>query len=269
MEEEVFEQDDVATFMNRNFVCIKVDREERPDIDATYMHAVQLITGRGGWPLSVFLTPDLNPFFGGTYFPHDAFVQLVHKVHDVYQTQRADLDQQGKMLSERVSSLPVIKPGTAETSIDDEKIATVASQAEINFDAKFGGFKGKQKFPTPVRWQFLLHHYRKSGDRKYANMTALTLEAMAAGGIYDHVGGGFHRYSTDNKWIVPLLSDCSSETTCIHYQFATNCHLLIGVAVKIRHSCHSLLQVEWPNHMSFRLEDHARLHRSLEQPLSK
>jgi len=203
MEEEVFEQDDVATFMNRNFVCIKVDREERPDIDATYMHAVQLITGRGGWPLSVFLTSDLNPFFGGTYFPHDAFVELVHKVHDVYQTQRADLDQQGKMLSERVSALPVIKPGTAETPIDEERIATVASQAEINFDAKYGGFKGKQKFPTPVRWQFLLHYYRKSGDRKYANMTALTLEAMAAGGIYDHVGGGFHRYSTDNKWIVP------------------------------------------------------------------
>ena len=203
MEHEVFEDDEVAQFMNENYVCIKVDREERPDIDAIYMNAVQIITGRGGWPLSVFLTPNQTPFFGGTYFPRDHFMQLVTKVNEVFGEKRGELENQGAQLSQRVLALPQTPPGSESLKVDEEMIAAAAQQGEVNFDGKWGGFKSEQKFPTPVRWQFLLHHYRKTGNILFANLTARTLSAMAAGGIYDHVGGGFHRYTVDNKWIVP------------------------------------------------------------------
>jgi len=206
MEQEVFEQDDVAAFMNQHFVCIKVDREERPDLDSVYMDAVQAITGRGGWPLSVFLTPDLKPFFGGTYFPHDAFLELVGKIHSVFHERRADVEEQAAQVMARAAALPhligVPQTGKA-TAVTAEIIEAAAKQADANYDVKWGGFRSQQKFPTPVRWQFLLHHYRKTGNRRYANLVQLTLEKMASGGIQDHVGGGFHRYTVDDKWIVP------------------------------------------------------------------
>jgi len=206
MEHEVFDHDDVAEFMNQHFVNIKVDREERPDLDAVYMEAVQAITGRGGWPLSVFLTSDQKPFFGGTYFPHDQFLQLVNQINSVYQERRDEVVKQSELLTERVASLPnlVGLPGSGPTaSVTPEMIASAALQAETNYDLKWGGFNAEQKFPTPARWQFLLHHYRKTGDRRYANLVQQTLNNMASGGIHDHVGGGFHRYTVDKKWIVP------------------------------------------------------------------
>jgi uncharacterized protein YyaL (SSP411 family) len=209
MEQEVFEQDDVADVLNRSFVCVKVDREERPDIDAVYMDAVHAITGRGGWPLSVFLTPALQPFFGGTYFPHEAFLELVGKIGAVYQENRDELNEQAA----RVARNAVVLPGlvgqvvgddfSAAASLTAETIAEVAAQAVPLYDLKWGGFKAEQKFPVPVRWLFLLHYYRKSGDPQFMTMLQRTLEAMASGGIYDHVGGGFHRYSVDSSWIVP------------------------------------------------------------------
>ncbi|MFO7652227.1 MAG: thioredoxin domain-containing protein [Candidatus Krumholzibacteriia bacterium] len=203
MEQEVFEDDETAEFLNRHFVAIKVDREERPDIDSIYMHAVQIITGRGGWPLSAFLTPDQKPFFGGTYFPQRPFLDLLGKIVGVFREQREELERQGAQLAERVLALPTPAPGAAPARVDAAMIDSVAQHAELNFDRRYGGFQGQQKFPTPCRWQFLLRHHRKTGENRYAVMVGKTLEAMASGGIYDHVGGGFHRYTVDSKWIVP------------------------------------------------------------------
>jgi uncharacterized protein YyaL (SSP411 family) len=207
MEHEVFDHDDVAEFLNQHFICIKVDREERPDLDSVYMSAVQTMTGQGGWPLSVFLTSTGQPFFGGTYFPHDAFLELVQKILEVYREKREEVTAQAARLAEHVTTLPrppreitgdkVSQPPTAEM------IADIAAQAPINADIKWGGFAGEQKFPTPIRWQFLLHHFRRTGDRQYANLLRQTLEAMASGGIYDHVGGGFHRYTVEKTWLIP------------------------------------------------------------------
>ncbi len=204
MEREVFEDDETADFMNRHFVCIKVDREERPDLDSIYMSAVQAISGRGGWPLSVFLTPDLRPFFGGTYFPLDAFRELVRKIREVYLENREDLVEQAAQITERALHVPGITgEGATDHGLSPELVANAAAQAPVNFDLRWGGFAGEQKFPTPVRWQFLLHHYRQTGERQYLNLVRKTLEAMASGGIYDHVGGGFHRYTVERTWLIP------------------------------------------------------------------
>jgi uncharacterized protein YyaL (SSP411 family) len=208
MEHEVFDHDDVAEFMNRFFICIKVDREERPDLDAVYMDAVHAITGRGGWPLSVFLTPQGKPFFGGTYFPHDDFLELVRRIREVYLNKREEVTFQADQVARYATALPSMigtaGPGdAAQAMVTGDIIAAAVAQASANFDLKWGGFKGEQKFPVPVRWQFLLHHYRKTGDRQCMNLVQRTLEAMASGGIYDHVGGGFHRYTVDTTWAVP------------------------------------------------------------------
>jgi uncharacterized protein YyaL (SSP411 family) len=221
MEEDVFENDAVAEYLNRNFVAIKVDREERPDIDAAYMHAVQIITGQGGWPLSAFLTPDLKPFFGGTYFPRDQFLALLHKIVEVFREKRGELQEQGDQLAQRAVALPVLPPEEGAVEIDAALIETAAVQGQANFDRKQGGFQGQQKFPTPCRWRFLLNYYRKSGEEAYARIVARTLEAMASGGIYDHVGGGFHRYTVDNKWTVPhfekMLYD-NAQLACLYLE---------------------------------------------------
>lgn len=207
MEHEVFDHDDVAEFMNRYFICIKVDREERPDLDSVYMGAVQTMTGRGGWPLSVFLTPERQPFFGGTYYPHDQFLSLAQKIREVYLEHTDEITTQAAQLARHVTQVPAVPAsegqGAMEQTVTAEVIAAAAAQAPVNFDRKWGGFSGEQKFPTPVRWQFLLHHYRKTGDRQYMGLVRKTLEAMASGGIYDHVGGGFHRYTVEKTWLIP------------------------------------------------------------------
>ncbi len=206
MEKEVFDQDEVAEFLNRHFICIKVDREERPDLDAVFIAAVQAITGRGGWPLSVFLTPDQKPFFGGTYFPRDQFGELIRKIHQIYPEKREEIDEQAGLLAERVVALPDLVDLPAREGapvIGADILEGAAVQATVNLDRKWAGFKGEQKFPTPVRWRFLLDYARSRGERRYAHLVEITLEAMASGGIYDHVGGGFHRYSVDRMWQIP------------------------------------------------------------------
>ncbi|MBI5532245.1 MAG: thioredoxin domain-containing protein [Deltaproteobacteria bacterium] len=200
MEHEVFEHDDVAAFMNEHFVSIKVDREERPDLDAIYMDAVQLLTGGGGWPMTVFLTPSLQPFFGGTYFPHDAFLSLAERIHEVFGTRRQDVEQQGHDLARAIASGPA-QP--VEAPVTEELVREVARQGKEAYDERYGGFRARQKFPTPLRWAFLLHHYRKTGDEAAATRVRHTLDAMAAGGLRDQVGGGFHRYTVDPIWLVP------------------------------------------------------------------
>jgi uncharacterized protein len=206
MEHEVFEHDDVAEFMNRHFICIKIDREERPDLDSVYMSAVQMMTGRGGWPMSVFLTPDLKPFHGGTYYPHDNFMQLVRRIEEIYRDNRSGLEQQANQVASRIASGPasligaeVVVGGSFNRAVIDEALERAAK----SFDPINGGLQQQQKFPTPVRWRFLLHEYRREADPELGAMITKTCEAIAGGGIYDHVGGGFHRYTVDDDWTVP------------------------------------------------------------------
>ncbi len=199
MEREVFEHDDVAELLNRHFVPIKVDREERPDVDATYMSAVQAMTGSGGWPLSVFLTPDLRPFFGGTYFPHQQFVRVLQQIVHTYATQRGELEDYADQLTAAVGRRPEARATELRAGVIDGAVDRARSQ----FDPEHGGFQSPMKFPTPPRWRFLLHQHRKTGDADVRRMLETTLDAMAGGGIYDHVGGGFHRYTVDPTWTVP------------------------------------------------------------------
>ena len=202
MEHEVFEHDDVAEVLNRHFVCIKVDREENPAIDATYMQAVQLMTGGGGWPMSVFLTPDQQPFFGGTYIPHDEFLELLDRVVEAWATQRAELENQAGRVTQRILAVPD-PAGQTGAVVGHELMQTVVTGAREHFDEQYGGFAGPRKFPVPVRWSFLLDWYRRTGDDTAREMVDRTLTAMAGGGLRDHVGGGFHRYTVDADWTVP------------------------------------------------------------------
>ena len=203
MEHEVFEDDEVAQFMNEYFICIKVDREERPDLDSVYMAAVQAMTGRGGWPMSVFLTPDLKPFHGGTYFPREQFMQLVHQITEVYQTRRDDIEQQAEQVATRVASEPPITIPGGGRELGDDLLSEAVERGLESYDAVNGGFQQRQKFPTPVKWRFLLHDYRRRGDADQGEKIAHTLTAMQGGGIQDHLAGGFHRYTVDHRWTVP------------------------------------------------------------------
>jgi uncharacterized protein YyaL (SSP411 family) len=201
MEREVFEDDAIAARLNDAFVCIKVDREELPDVDATYMEAVQLLTGGGGWPMSVFLLPDGRPFFGGTYIPPDRFMALLDRIVELWATRRADLERQAEAVTERVAPELELSPadGAVDPGVAD---AAVRANAE-RFDHQHGGLAGPMKFPVPGRWQFLLDRWRATGDPSARAMVEQTLDAMAGGGLRDHVGGGFHRYTVDPHWTVP------------------------------------------------------------------
>jgi len=177
-----------------------VDREERPDLDHVYMQAVQMLTGGGGWPLSVFLTPDLKPFYGGTYFPREQFLTLVKRVREAYRRERGLVDRQATALHRTIADgikLPEEHP------VDGELLDAAARSAADRFDSRWGGVAAPMKFPTPLRWMFLLDYYRKTGEQSYAAMVQTTLDNMGSGGIYDHIGGGFHRYTTEPTWLVP------------------------------------------------------------------
>ncbi len=201
MEHEVFEHDDVALFMNEHFVCIKVDREERPDLDAVYMDAVQAMTGRGGWPMSVFLTPELKPFYGGTYFPKTQFQQLVRRIVDVWRDQRGEVNAQAAQLVAGLAAHDTVDAGGGDLS--RSLVADAVARAKEQHDATWHGFRQQQKFPTPVKWRWLLHECRRHGDPELAQIITGSLDAMQDGGLQDHIGGGFHRYCTDPAWTVP------------------------------------------------------------------
>ncbi len=201
MEEKVFEKDDIAKHLNENYVCIKVDREERPDLDGVYMAGVQAMSGGGGWPLSVFLLPDLRPFFGGTYYPPDQFIQIIERALALFKTQREKLLAQGESVQKYISAISNL--GEGEDIIPDQRIQEVAESLVAHVDYEWGGFKSQMKFPTPVRWQFMLHRFRKSGSENLGKAVRVTLDRIAEGGIHDHLGGGFHRYSVDSEWTVP------------------------------------------------------------------
>ena len=207
MERESFENPEVAALMNEHFVSIKVDREERPDLDDVYMAAVQAMTGSGGWPMSVFLTPDLRPFFGGTYFPPEdrhglpGFPRVLASMADAYRTRRTDVDQQATMLASHLQAQLAVPAGDREPQL--AQLDAAASRLAGSFDAVHGGFGGAPKFPAPMTLEFLLRQWRRGGDQALLGMVTRTLEAMADGGINDQLGGGFARYSTDAHWLVP------------------------------------------------------------------
>ena len=207
MERESFEDPETAAQLNRDFVAIKVDREERPDLDDVYMAAVQAMTGGGGWPMSVFLTPDLRPFFGGTYFPPDdrhglpAFRRVLEAISDAYRNRRDDVEQQGSQLAAHLQEQLSVRPGA--TDVQAAQLELAAVRIGQSFDPVHGGFGGAPKFPAPMTLEFLLRRWRLSGDPELLRMVTVTLDRMADGGIHDQLAGGFARYSTDARWLAP------------------------------------------------------------------
>lgn len=201
MEKEAFDDDDIAGFLNRHFVCIKVDREERPDLDAVYMDAVQALTGHGGWPMSSFLTPEGRPFHGGTYFPPAPFRNLVEQVAALWRERPADLRAQADRVAAHVAELPDWARQPAGP-LDPAWLKEAARQALDIADHEHGGFRQRQKFPTPVRWRFLVSRCRGGGP-DLRRLVEDTLAAIAGGGLRDHLGGGFFRYTVDAAWTVP------------------------------------------------------------------
>jgi uncharacterized protein YyaL (SSP411 family) len=209
MERESFEDKEIAAYLNDNYVAIKVDREERPDIDSIYMTVVSIMTGRGGWPMTVILTPDREPIFGGTYFPprdgargaRRGFLSILREIRQLQQEQPEKLSAVAAEISKRVrfssgSWRPASVPGP-------KAIADAASGLAASFDTEWGGFGSAPKFPRPSTLELLARYHRRTADAKALEIVTLTLEKMAAGGMYDHVGGGFHRYSVDREWLVP------------------------------------------------------------------
>lgn len=206
MEHDSFERDDVAALLNGSFVAIKLDREERPDIDQVYMDAVVAITGHGGWPMSVFLTPDRRPFWGGTFFPRAQFSEILRAVERLWREEREKVLRTSVALTEAVSSngpLPELVAPIGDREVDYGRyLESAVTQFSNNFDEAHGGFGAAPKFPPAVQIQLLLR--MRSDDRpRVERMATKTLDAMMNGGLYDHVGGGFHRYATDAEWTVP------------------------------------------------------------------
>jgi hypothetical protein len=207
MEGESFEDDATAEILNGHFVSIKVDREERPDLDRIYMSAVQALTGRGGWPMSVFLTPDGKPFYGGTYFPPaprfgmPSFQQLLRTVADAWENRRGELLKGSERVVRSIERQMAV--GAADQALERPTLAQAFQNLRRDFDEVNGGWGGAPKFPQPMVLEFLLRHYHLTGDAESLRIVTETLEAMARGGMYDQLGGGFHRYSVDDHWLVP------------------------------------------------------------------
>jgi uncharacterized protein YyaL (SSP411 family) len=209
MAHESFEDDATAAVVNELFVAVKVDREERPDVDAVYMEAVQAIAGSGGWPMTVFLLPDGRPFFGGTYFPRDRFVDLMRRVAEAWRTRRDGLEQDAAQLAEAVragTGLPAeswAADGDAGAAAAPELLGVAADALIARADPEWGGFGRAPKFPQPPMLELLAQTWARTGRTDVLATLTTALDAMASGGIYDHLGGGFARYATDRRWLVP------------------------------------------------------------------
>lgn len=209
MERESFEDEATAAELNRDFVSIKVDREERPDVDKIYMTFVQAMTGQGGWPLNVFLTPDLKPFYGGTYFPPDArhgrpsFIQVLKNISNLWQSRHEDVLNSAHQLREQLAHAVQQDSRSAQPALNLQVLTNAAEAFKREFDPQHGGFGSAPKFPRPSQPSFLLAYGVRTGDTEAVAMVLRTCEAMAAGGIHDQIGGGFHRYSVDAQWLVP------------------------------------------------------------------
>ena len=208
MAHESFEDETVAAILNEHFISIKVDREERPDLDHIYMNAVQMLTGSGGWPMSVFLTPEGHPFYGGTYFPptprfgQPSFTEVLLAMIDAWQNRRQQILEDGNRLTTSLARQNAIGKKQA-ADLSSTTMSSAYKKIEQDFDLDHSGWGGGPKFPHPLILEFLLRYHHTTGDSRALHMVTTTLEAMARGGIYDQLGGGFHRYSVDALWFVP------------------------------------------------------------------
>ena len=243
MEHESFSDVTIATLMNAHFVCIKVDREERPDIDAIYMAAVQRMTGQGGWPMTLFLTPEGEPFYGGTYYPpHDrgqfpGFTRVLQSVHTAWVDRPDQLRTAASQLRDELVQL--LKPHGSNDALSVQSLTTILPTLQQDFDSTHGGFGGAPKFPPAMVISFLLRHYQRTQSADALMMAEVTLAGMAAGGMYDHVGGGFARYSVDDHWEIPhfekmlydnaLLLTAYSEAFQVtrNHRYAQICHEIV------------------------------------------
>ena len=206
MAHECFEDVETASIMNGLFVNIKVDREERPDVDAIYMDAVQAMTGRGGWPMTVFLTPDAKPFYGGTYFPKPTFIQLMNAITDAWINRRDDIENNIAALMEslnRTSRITNQSKNAEPALIGSQHLNAAVEQMRQSFDVDWGGFGSAPKFPSTMNLDLLLRVYLDNPNPDLLEILTTSLDAMASGGMYDHLGGGFARYSVDAQWLVP------------------------------------------------------------------
>src|SRR5919201_7085084 len=243
MEEESFESPDVARILNERFVPVKVDREERPDVDAIYMQAVQMLTQHGGWPMSVFLTPDRKPFFAGTYFPAGdgdrgarfGFATILQELDRVWRDERARATHSAEQIAQAVQQSLA---ADASTRLPDVHVlhGAMSYYAQV-FDPREGGVRRAPKFPSRMNVRFLLRYWKRTGDEQALRMARLTLEKMALGGIYDQVGGGFHRYSTDARWVVPhfekmLYDNALLARVYAHWWRATGAPLAERIAIE-------------------------------------
>ena len=224
MEEESFDNVEIAEYLNQNYIAIKVDREVRPDLDSIYMSAVQLFTrGHGGWPMTLWLTPDRQPYSGGTYIPARdgdrgiaiGFLTLLQRLKTAYDEQPDRVVEVAAQVAEEIRAA-LAPPAAGAAMADDALLERVAAIYREQFDATFGGVRGSQKFPSSLPLRLLLRHYRRTGDAELLGMVTTTLERMAAGGIHDQVAGGFHRYATDERWLVPhfekmLYGQCAAD----------------------------------------------------------
>lgn len=203
MERESFENEEIAALMNKYFINIKVDREERPDVDSVYLIAVQLINGNGGWPLNCFALPDGRPFYGGTYYRPEHWLELLTRIVELRKTHSSDLEKQAVQISKGLHKDPLIPEVAPQTTFSTELLNEAMGKWQHSFDLKNGGYRGAPKFPMPDNFRFLLRYYSFSKDKTLLNYISLTLEKMMSGGIYDQLGGGFARYSVDATWKVP------------------------------------------------------------------
>ena len=222
MEHESFENEQIAAVMNEHYINVKVDREERPDLDEIYMNAVQMLTGQGGWPMTMFLTPELKPFYGGTYFPPDnrygrpGFPRVLLGVAEAYRERRDEVDQQAAQIIANLNQLSAMEGHGHQLTAD--MLDTAYQDYLSRFDHHNGGFGDAPKFPPSMGLSLLLRHWHRTGNANALNMVEVTLEKMACGGMYDQLGGGFHRYSVDERWLVPhfekMLYDNALLTVC-------------------------------------------------------
>ena len=230
MERESFEREEIAALMNELFVNIKVDREERPDVDQIYMQAVQSMTGHGGWPMTVFLTPDGVPFYGGTYFPPEdrhglpAFPRLIQAVAEAYRSRRGEVVESGRQLIDAMRQHERLRQSAS--LLTDDVLMTAYQGLAQEFDEREGGVGQAPKFPQPMNWEFVLRFWKRTGNPRALDMTRLTLTKMARGGMYDQLGGGFHRYSVDAHWLVPhfekmLYDNAQLASLYLHAWLAT------------------------------------------------
>src|SRR3954452_25107554 len=208
MDRESYEDPEMARIINKHYVAVKVDRDERPDVDARYQAAVSAISGQGGWPLTGFLTPDGRPFFGGTYFPPNegygrpSFKRVLLTLAQTFKEKRGDIDEQAEQVMSMISRAETYA-GREKEVVSPQIVDHIIGSAQSMFDQRNGGFGSAPKFPHASSVDLLLHRYARTGDPDVGTMVVTTLEKMARGGVYDQLAGGFHRYSVDERWIVP------------------------------------------------------------------